>query len=104
MKSFPYEDLVIFEIGAGNGTLAKDILDHIKREHPEVYERTRYHIVEISGRLAECQREKLSPHKAVVSVTHKSIFHWDQTVSSPCFFLSMEVIVSSLFLLFMNLS
>jgi len=30
LKYFSYEDLVIYEIGAGNGTLAMDILDYIR--------------------------------------------------------------------------
>ena len=97
LKYFPYEDLVIYEIGAGNGTLAMDILDYIRSEYPEVYERTHYNIVEISGRLAKLQQELLVPRHACVNVTHKSIFHWDQREPAPCFFLAMEVIVGRLF-------
>jgi SAM-dependent MidA family methyltransferase len=89
---------VIFEIGAGNGTLAMNILDFIREQYPEVYERTHYQIVEISGRLAELQREKLLPRHPSVTVTHKSIFHWNENVTSPCFFIAMEVIVGCLFL------
>jgi len=97
LKYFPYEDLVIYEIGAGNGTLAMDILDYIRSEYPEVYERTHYNIVEISGRLANSQLELLVPRHPCVTVTHKSIFHWDQREPAPCFFLAMEVIVGRLF-------
>ncbi|KZV63177.1 DUF185-domain-containing protein [Peniophora sp. CONT] len=92
LKYFPYEDLVIYEIGAGNGTLALNILDFIRDKYPEVYERTSYRIVEISGRLAKLQRQKLLPHHPCVTVNHKSIFHWDQTETAPCFFIAMEVI------------
>lgn len=92
LKYFPYEDLVIYEIGAGNGTLATDILDFIQNEYPEVYERTHYNIVEISGRLARLQQKLLLPRHPCVNVTHKSIFHWDRREPSPCFFLAMEVI------------
>jgi hypothetical protein len=98
LKYFPYEDLVIYEIGAGNGTLAMDILDFIRSEYPEVYERTTYNIVEISGRLASAQKKLLLPRHACVNVTHKSIFHWDKPEPSPCFFLAMEVIVGRSFL------
>jgi Putative S-adenosyl-L-methionine-dependent methyltransferase len=97
LKYFPYEDLVIYEIGAGNGTLAMDILDYVQSEYPEVYERTHYNIVEISGRLAKLQHELLVPRHSCVSITHKSIFHWDQREPAPCFFLAMEVIVGRLF-------
>ena len=93
MKYFPYEDLVIYEIGAGNGTLAVDILDFIRNAYPEVYERTHYNIVEISGRLAKSQQELLVPRHPCVNVTHKSIFHWDRREPAACFFLAMEVIV-----------
>ncbi|KAF8493283.1 S-adenosyl-L-methionine-dependent methyltransferase [Russula emetica] len=92
LKYFPYEDLVIYEIGAGNGTLAMDILDFIESAYPEVYERTHYNIVEISGRLARLQEELLVPRHACVSITHKSIFHWNRRESAACFFLAMEVI------------
>jgi len=98
LKYFPYEDLVIYEIGAGNGTLAMDILDFIRSEYPEVYERTHYNIVEISGRLARLQQKLLLPRHPCVNITHKSIFHWDQREPSPCFFLAMEVIVGRSFL------
>lgn len=41
LKHFPYDDLVIFEMGAGNGTLMCNVLDYIRDEEPEVYEHTR---------------------------------------------------------------
>jgi SAM-dependent MidA family methyltransferase len=77
--------------------LAMDILDFIQSAYPEVYERTHYNIVEISGRLAQLQKELLVPRHACVSITHKSIFHWNQRESAACFFLAMEVIVGRLF-------
>jgi SAM-dependent MidA family methyltransferase len=75
LEYFPYEDLVIYEIGAGNGTFAMDILDIIRSAYPEVYERTHYNIVEISGHLAKTQEELLVPRHPCVNITHKSIFH-----------------------------
>ena len=53
---FPYHDLVIYELGGGAGTLARDILDYMEEFEPDVYSRTRYHIVEISDRLAAQQK------------------------------------------------
>lgn len=41
LRHYPYEDLIIYEMGAGNGTLMANILDYIKKDHPDVYERTR---------------------------------------------------------------
>jgi SAM-dependent MidA family methyltransferase len=96
LKYFPYEDLVIYELGAGNGTLALNILDFLKQHYPEVYERTRYHIIEISSRLAERQRKILTPRHSMVTITNKDIFTWNQLVSGPCYFLAVEVVVSTL--------
>ncbi|KAJ7906017.1 S-adenosyl-L-methionine-dependent methyltransferase [Mycena leptocephala] len=91
LKYFPYEDFVIYEIGAGNGTLAMNILDYLRVNHPEVYDRTRYHIIEISDSLVQLQRKKLAVHPCV-KVVHKSIFRWDRKEPSPCFIVAMEVI------------
>jgi hypothetical protein len=93
LKYFPYEDFVVYEIGAGNGTLAMNILDLLRDEYPEVYERTRYNIIEISGSLAELQRKKLSSAHPCVKVNHKSVLHWNTRETSPCYFVAMEVIV-----------
>ena len=95
LKYFPYEDFVIYEIGAGNGTLALNILDYIRDTYPQVYERTRYNIVEISSSLAKLQERKLKDHPCV-TIANKSIFHWDQREDSPSMFIAMEVIVSEL--------
>ncbi|KAF5355337.1 hypothetical protein D9758_006079 [Tetrapyrgos nigripes] len=92
LKYFPYEDFVIYEIGAGNGTLAQNILDFLRAEHPEVYDRTRYTIIEISGNLAKKQKLRLQKSHPSVQVVHKSIFHWAVREPAPCFFLAMEVI------------
>ncbi|GAA5832517.1 hypothetical protein JCM11251_001356 [Rhodosporidiobolus azoricus] len=116
--SYPYDDLIIYEIGAGNGTLMGDILDYIAEEAPEgVYERTRYRIVEISERLKDVQERRARGgsvketvvhsgddveeavkevsrrgHEGKVEVVRKSIFEWDRVVEEPCFFLAMEVL------------
>lgn len=99
LKYFPYEDFNIYEIGAGNGTLALDILNYLKEEYPDVYERTRYNIIEISANLVNLQKRKLRPLHPCVRVFHKSIFHWTTREPAPCFFLAMEVIVSLLYML-----
>ncbi|KAL6309298.1 S-adenosyl-L-methionine-dependent methyltransferase [Sparassis latifolia] len=92
LKYFPYEDFVIYEIGAGNGTMALDILNYVQAEYPDVYDRTKYNIIEISDNLARIQREKLSAVHPCVNVMHKSIFHWNTREPAPSFFLAMEVI------------
>ena len=93
LKYFPYEDLVIYEIGGGNGTLALNILDFLRANYPEVYDRTQYHIIEISTRLVERQSKLLLPRHPTVQINNMDIFTWDKQVSVPCYFLAVEVIV-----------
>lgn len=97
LKYFPYEDFVIYEIGAGNGTLALNMLDYIQEEYPDVYERTRYNIIEISENLANLQKSKLQSAHPCVTIHNKSIFRWDVREPAPCYFVAMEVIVSVAF-------
>lgn len=95
LKYFPYEDFHIYEIGAGNGTLAKDILDHLQADYPEVYQQTHYTIIEISSALAKLQTQRLKEAHPCVEVKNESIFHWNIRQPAPCFFIAMEVIVST---------
>lgn len=94
---YPYYDLLIYEMGAGNGTMMLNILDYIRDEHPEVYMRTKYKVIEISGSLAQLQQQHLMEtasskgHANKVEIINKSIFDWDTLVSSPCFFIALEV-------------
>ncbi|KAI7870649.1 S-adenosyl-L-methionine-dependent methyltransferase [Spinellus fusiger] len=97
LNHFPHNDLVIYEMGAGNGTLMLNILDYIQTYEPLVYERTHYNIIEISGKLAERQSERqdvrdVEDHHQCVKIINKSIFDWDLYVPEHCFFLGMEVI------------
>ncbi|GAA5867971.1 hypothetical protein JCM3774_001551 [Rhodotorula dairenensis] len=66
---FPYHDLIIYEIGAGNGTLMGDILDYLAAHEPDLYARTKYRIIEISERLQGMQKGRAqgSPAAAAVS-------------------------------------
>jgi hypothetical protein len=94
---YPYHDLNIYEMGAGNGTMMLNILDYIRDEHPDVYERTKYNIIEISSQLADLQQQGLGHsayargHSDKVEIINRSIFDWDRYVSSPCYFLALEV-------------
>lgn len=97
LTSYPYHDLVLYEVGAGNGTLMLNVLDFIRETEPEIYKKTRYKIIEISGQLAKRQNSALSKtadkqgHGDKVEIINKSIFDWDTVVPGPCFFLAMEV-------------
>ncbi|KOS19169.1 NADH dehydrogenase complex I [Escovopsis weberi] len=97
LTTYPYDDLLIFEMGAGRGTLMLNILDYIRAVDPQVYARTRYNVIEISPSLAAMQTSHLLStaesrgHADRVDIVNRSIFDWDRPVPSPCFFLAMEV-------------
>ncbi|CAK5283333.1 unnamed protein product [Mycena citricolor] len=92
LKYFPYEDFVIYEVGAGNGTLAMNILNYLKKTHPEVYDRTQYNIIEISESLAGLQKQRLTASHPCARILNKSVFRWNRKEPAPCFVLAMEVI------------
>ncbi len=97
LSQYPYHDLIIYEMGAGNGTLMLNILDYIRTHHPSVYDRTKFKIIEISSSLAKLQANQLlssadaQGHASKVEIINKSIFQWDQLIPSPSYFLVMEV-------------
>ena len=97
LSLFPYHDLLIYEMGAGNGTLMLNILDYIRDTDPEVYARTRFRVIEVSTALANLQTQQLQRsaaargHADKVTIVNQSIFDWTTYVSSPCFFLALEV-------------
>ena len=85
-------------MGAGNGTLMRDVLDFIASEHPDLYDRTEYKVIEISDQLHTLQQERASSadgersHTDKVEVINKSIFDWKTVEDRPCFFVAMEVL------------
>lgn len=97
LTTYPYDDLTIYEMGAGRGTLMLNVLDFIRAVDPQVYARTKYNIIEISPSLAKLQGHHLLStaesrgHADKVQIINKSVFEWDQYEPSPCFFLAMEV-------------
>ncbi|KAI0473614.1 S-adenosyl-L-methionine-dependent methyltransferase [Xylariaceae sp. FL0804] len=97
MTQYPMHDLIIYELGAGRGTLMLNILDYLRAVEPSVYDRTQYKIIEISPALAALQGSQLvrtaenRGHADKVEIINKSIFDWEERVASPCFFLAMEV-------------
>jgi hypothetical protein len=98
LNLYPYSDLIIYEIGGGNGTLMMNILNFIKRVQPEVYSKTQYKIIEISKNLSDKQKVnslklkiQQSEHDAKIQIINKSILDWDEYVPEPCFIVGMEV-------------
>lgn len=97
LAQHPFHDLIIYELGAGNGTLMLNILDYIRDSHPDIYARTQYKIIEISPALAARQASQLTSsasgrgHAKHVEIINKSIFNWDIYVGAPCYFIALEV-------------
>jgi hypothetical protein len=83
------DDLILYEIGAGNQTLMNNVLDYISHHAPQVYARTRYNIVEISRKLSQ---KRVETHSSKVRVINQSILEWTELITSPCFFLATEVL------------
>ncbi|EIE25916.1 DUF185-domain-containing protein [Coccomyxa subellipsoidea C-169] len=95
----PDTPLRIFEIGGGTGTLARDILDHLRCSVPEVYRDVQYCSVEISPHLAQLQNRTVadaaghSSHYQVECRDATDLLGWDSSQSEePCFLLLMEVL------------
>ncbi|MEC4678005.1 MAG: SAM-dependent methyltransferase [Nitrospirota bacterium] len=60
-EAFADDPFTIVEVGAGVGTLCRDILVTIAKENPVCYEHCRYMIIEKSGFLKEKQKNRLNP-------------------------------------------
>jgi SAM-dependent MidA family methyltransferase len=53
---------IIYEIGAGRATLAKDMLDYWKKYNASLYEKVKYKIIDASSKLINLQRDRLQDH------------------------------------------
>jgi SAM-dependent MidA family methyltransferase len=60
------EPFTVVEQGAGEGHLAKDVLDALQVEAPELYSRIRYRLVEVSPDNRQRQSKQLSDHSGCV--------------------------------------
>ncbi|RLV90710.1 hypothetical protein JA1_004396 [Spathaspora sp. JA1] len=97
--NYPYNDLIIYEMGGGNGTLMCNILNYIKVNQPDIYARTQYKIIEISSQLVNKQMTSAFKNKLInqgldsdkLTIYNKSIFKWNKLVDDPCFFIALEV-------------
>lgn len=76
-----------------------DSLKYLRSEHPEVFERTKYRIVEISSALAEIQRGRAEKEGFgdKVEVINEDVFKWGhetRVMKDPCYVVALEVFVS----------
>lgn len=66
-KTLNIREFTVLEMGAGKGYLALDVMDSLKREHPEFYRDLNYSIVEISPALIEEEKTLLKDHLHKIS-------------------------------------
>jgi len=87
---------VIYEIGAGNGSFMIDSLAYIRDQYPDVYERTKFKIIEISAVLSKRQRERARDEgvEEKVEIIESDFFQWKGGGLEPCYFVALEVLVS----------
>ncbi|WVR05785.1 hypothetical protein IAU60_002810 [Kwoniella sp. DSM 27419] len=95
LNHFPHEPLILYEVGAGNGSFMVDSMRYLREEHPEIYERTQYRIIEISAALAKGQKARAEKEGfgGKVQVINSDFFKWEGAPDGdrPCFVVALEV-------------
>lgn len=93
LHHYPYTDFNLYEIGAGNGSMMVDVMRFLRESHPEVYDRTRYTIVEISEQLAARQKRRVREEgfEGKVKVENVDFFDWKGGNQESCYFIALEV-------------
>ncbi|OCF33279.1 hypothetical protein I316_05020 [Kwoniella heveanensis BCC8398] len=101
LNHFPHEPLILYEVGAGNGSFMVDSLTYLRDEYPEIYSRTKYRIIEISSALAKGQRARAEKEGFgdKVEVINSDIFKWEGSSNGngkgnrneACFVVALEV-------------
>eukprot|EP00188_Purpureofilum_apyrenoidigerum_P005549 Plantae.Rhodophyta-Purpureofilum_apyrenoidigerum.ctg7345.p1 GENE.Plantae.Rhodophyta-Purpureofilum_apyrenoidigerum.ctg7345~~Plantae.Rhodophyta-Purpureofilum_apyrenoidigerum.ctg7345.p1 ORF type:complete len:262 (+),score=29.77 Plantae.Rhodophyta-Purpureofilum_apyrenoidigerum.ctg7345:189-974(+) len=88
------DPLLVYEVGAGNGSTAQDFLQYLKAEFPDIYERCTYNIIEISEAMSLRQKQRLTWYidDGKVAVYNESIIEWNRIERSKCFILALEVL------------
>jgi SAM-dependent MidA family methyltransferase len=71
------DPLCIVEVGGGNGSCAKGIMDFLRDRHPKLYEVTRYTIIDVSVPFHKRQSEVLAEHADKVTLVNKSVFAYE---------------------------
>lgn len=98
IKKDPNHPLIIYEIGAGNGTLMTNIIQYFIKYEPELTPKIEYHIIEISAALAKEQNRKMNllinklKFKGKIDIVNESILTWSSKDTRKCFVLMSEVV------------
>lgn len=84
---------MIYEVGAGNGTLMRNIMDYVHTNSPEVYKDMTYSIIEISTALSRKQTLSAGKHVTRLRFINQSIFDWNTRIDDKAYLIALEVIV-----------
>ncbi|WWD18024.1 hypothetical protein CI109_102471 [Kwoniella shandongensis] len=92
---FPHQPLLLYEVGAGNGSFMIDSLTFLRDNHPDVFAQTKYRIIEISAALAKGQKQRAEEEGFgdKVEVINEDFFKWEGSGGGeePCFVVALEV-------------
>jgi hypothetical protein len=88
----PEEPLHICEIGGGNGTCLRGVLDYLKENAPEIFKTTTCTSIDVSSPFTDKQRETLSPYHDKVEFVTQSIFDWSKLNQKPGFVIALELL------------
>ncbi|WWC66472.1 uncharacterized protein I206_100374 [Kwoniella pini CBS 10737] len=100
LNHFPHEPLILYEVGAGNGSFMIDSLNFLKKNHPEIFKKVEYRIIEISTSLAKGQKSRAEQEgfENKVTVINSDFFKWDGMIpgkekknEEACFVIALEV-------------
>lgn len=91
-KFHPSEPLIIYEVGAGAGTLAVSILNFLAEQYPDVYAQCEYHCIELSSYAIPVLRKRLVHHYHKAHIHHISIHNWRNLEPRRCFVLGVELL------------
>lgn len=80
------------EVGGGNGSCAVGILDFLRDNYPELYEHTRYEIVDVSKPFHEMQKKVLANHASKVKLVNQNFFEYKGASNAPGFFIGLEIL------------
>lgn len=93
-KFSPNEPLVIYEVGAGTGAFAEQVLNFLAEFHPKIYELCEYHLIEMNPNQVQLQRSRLIHHYHRCKIHNISIHNWREVEMRRCFVVGIQVLSS----------
>ena len=93
-KFTPNEPLVIYEVGAGTGAFAEQVLNFLAEFHPRIYDACEYHLIEMNPNQVQLQRNRLIHHYHRVKIHNISIHNWREVEPRRCFVVGISLLSS----------